>query len=125
MSHDRLLRTLVDRALAPPTPQPQPAATTQRPAQNVRKGRAAAAAQHAEQAAAPKQAAVSQAASEALLDLAEEPSYGRAVLKLVLERAATPGREVKLCLSQYLVEVITASWPLINCGEVPGVLVFI
>lgn len=106
-THDRLLRTLVDRALAsPPTPQHQPAAAAQRPSQNARKGRAAAA-QQAEQAAAaagaPKQAAASQSAAEVLLDLAEDPSCSRAVLKLVLDRAGTPGREVSLhCLVELL-----------------------
>lgn len=95
-TQERLLRTLVDRALASAAaPHQPPAGSVQRPAQNARKGGGRAAAdKQAEIAAAPKPLAASQAAVDVLLDLAEEPSCSRAALKLVLERAGTPGREV-------------------------------
>ena len=99
-TQERLLRTLVDRALASAAaPHQTPAGSAQRPAQNARKagGRAAASEKQAEAAAAPKPSAASQAAVDVLLDLAEEPSCSRAALKLVLERAGTPGREVWCC----------------------------
>jgi hypothetical protein len=62
------------------------------------------------EAATSKQAAgVSEAALEVLLALAEECNgYGRAALKLVLERAWTPGREVSYATS--LKPMLTSSY---------------
>ncbi|BDA47782.1 probable MATH domain and coiled-coil domain-containing protein At3g at N-terminal half [Coccomyxa sp. Obi] len=102
-TQERLLRTLVDRALASAAaPHQPPAGSAQRPAQNARKGSGRAAAEkQADAAAAPKPSAASQAAVDVLLDLAEEPSCSRAALKLILERAGTPGRELEK-LSQQL-----------------------
>lgn len=97
-TQERLLRTLVDRALASAAAAPHqlPAGSAQRPAPGARKGggRGAAAEKQAEAQVAVKPSAASQAAVDVLLDLAEEPSCSRAALKLVLERAGTPGREV-------------------------------
>lgn len=94
--HEQLLKTLVDRALTLPQ-QATPAAANgpQRQGQGQRNKGNAVAKTEAAAAASRQAASASEAAAEVLQAVAEQhSSCGAIAMKLVLEKARTPGKEV-------------------------------